>query len=104
MTASPQTILNQDGLDLRQGCHDIAIENITGYTGDDLVALTDIVGKGQPAGSTNSTMVSARNNRGDGADDIRYITLAQRAGLLRGRAPYRPVSECQRAEDPRCDA
>ena len=37
-----QTILNQDGIDLRMGCHDILIENITGYTGDDLIALTAI--------------------------------------------------------------
>jgi len=31
---------NQDGVDLRFGCHDIVIENITGTTGDDTVALT----------------------------------------------------------------
>ena len=31
-----ETILNQDGIDLRLGCHDILIENVTGYTGDDL--------------------------------------------------------------------
>ena len=45
-----ETILNQDGLDLRQGCHDITIENITGYTGDDLVAFTNILREGRPAG------------------------------------------------------
>ncbi|MEA1952085.1 MAG: hypothetical protein U9N87_11915, partial [Planctomycetota bacterium] len=37
-----KTILNQDGLDLRQGCHDIRIESISGHTGDDMVALTNI--------------------------------------------------------------
>ncbi|MCR4578258.1 MAG: hypothetical protein K5784_10180 [Clostridiales bacterium] len=31
---------NQDGIDLRIGCHDFIIENITGYTQDDTVALT----------------------------------------------------------------
>lgn len=31
---------NQDGIDLRMGCHHILIENITGSTGDDVVALT----------------------------------------------------------------
>ena len=31
---------NQDGIDLRAGCHDILIENLTGSTGDDTVALT----------------------------------------------------------------
>lgn len=33
---------NQDGLDLRNGCHDIIISDITGRTGDDVVALTAI--------------------------------------------------------------
>ena len=31
---------NQDGIDIRKGCHDIMIENITGTTGDDLIAMT----------------------------------------------------------------
>ena len=31
---------NQDGIDLRYGCHSILIENIMGYTGDDVIALT----------------------------------------------------------------
>ncbi len=31
---------NQDGIDLRVGCHDIDIRNIEGETGDDIVALT----------------------------------------------------------------
>jgi len=79
-----ETILNQDGLDLRQGCHDITIENITGYTGDDLVAFTDILRADGVAGSTESTMVSAPVNRGDGADDIRYITLRNVRGYCAG--------------------
>ena len=33
-------IPNQDGINLRIGCHEITIENITGRTGDDVVALT----------------------------------------------------------------
>lgn len=35
---------NMDGIDLRMGCHDFEIENITGRTGDDTVALTAIAG------------------------------------------------------------
>jgi len=35
---------NQDGIDLRVGCHDIAIENISGFTGDDTIALTGVTG------------------------------------------------------------
>jgi len=34
------TLENQDGIDLRCGCEYITIENITGCTGDDVVALT----------------------------------------------------------------
>ncbi len=79
-----KTILNQDGLDLRQGCHDIAIESITGYSGDDLVAFTNILHTERVAGTTESTMVSAGNNRGDGADDIRNITLRNVRGFCAG--------------------
>lgn len=78
------TFLNQDGLDLRQGCHDITIENITGFSGDDLVALTNIVGRVSEAGTTKSTMVSVANNRGDGLDDIRFITLRNIRGHCAG--------------------
>ena len=37
-----QNMENQDGIDLRNGCHDITISDITGETGDDVVALTAI--------------------------------------------------------------
>jgi hypothetical protein len=33
-------MFNHDGVDVRKGCHDIVIENISGSTGDDVVALT----------------------------------------------------------------
>ena len=33
-------VKNSDGVDLRTGCHDFLIENITGFTEDDTVALT----------------------------------------------------------------
>lgn len=35
---------NQDGIDLRLGCNNITIENIRGYSGDDLIALTGFYG------------------------------------------------------------
>jgi len=78
-----ETLLNQDGVDLRQGCHNITIENITGYSGDDLVALTNILSN-KPAGSSESTMVSASNDRGDGQDDIRYIVVRNIRGHCAG--------------------
>ena len=37
-------VKNSDGIDLRQGCHDIVIENISGFTEDDTVALTGLNG------------------------------------------------------------
>jgi polygalacturonase len=33
---------NQDGINLRNGCHDILIENVSGQSGDDLIALSAI--------------------------------------------------------------
>lgn len=33
---------NADGIDIRIGCHDILIENITGFTEDDTVAVTSL--------------------------------------------------------------
>jgi hypothetical protein len=79
-----QTILNQDGIDLRMGCHDILIENITGYTGDDLVALTAIPRADSVAGSTESTMVSGSQDRGQGLDDIRHVIMRNIKGYCRG--------------------
>lgn len=56
---------NMDGIDLRLGCHDFEIENITGRTGDDTVALTAISGFELPivvAGrSTDIRNVKIRN-------------------------------------------
>ena len=34
------SVPNQDGIDLRRGCHDIEIKRLRGSTGDDTVALT----------------------------------------------------------------
>lgn len=36
---------NQDGIDMRLGCNNIIIENIFGYSGDDLIAMTGLYGK-----------------------------------------------------------
>jgi len=81
----PQEVLNQDGLDLRRGCQDILIENISGWTGDDLVAFTGL-GKTDPslpAGRPGSTEISATASRG-AADDICRITLRHVHGFSAG--------------------
>jgi polygalacturonase len=46
-------VKNADGIDLRQGCHDIVIENITGFTEDDTVALTGLNGRLEQAFSVD---------------------------------------------------
>ena len=54
-----QNIENQDGIDLRNGCHDIIVSDITGSTGDDTVALTAIAQSDPPCpgGCVNTTHV-----------------------------------------------
>jgi hypothetical protein len=90
-----EIILNQDGLDLRHGCHDILIENISGQTGDDLIALTAIPNPERKAGNTNAHMVSAdqestfpgihnviiRNVRGHCAGGHHIVRLLNTLGL-----------------------
>jgi hypothetical protein len=90
-----EIILNQDGVDLRQGCHDILIENISGQTGDDLIALTAIPNPERKAGNLNSTMISAdqestfpgihnviiRNVRGHCAGGHHIVRLLNTLGL-----------------------
>lgn len=61
---------NMDGIDLRVGCHDFTLENITGRTGDDVVALTGVKGKYEwsrlvEGKDTNIHDVSIRNVLGD---------------------------------------
>ena len=86
-------LLNQDGIDLRQGCHRFTIENITGYTGDDLIALTAIIGT-TPPGNKVTTMVagtlptedndisqvSIRNVKGHSAGHCQLIRLLNAKG------------------------
>ena len=51
---------NQDGIDIRNGCHHITVSDITGETGDDVIALTAIVPNVEtyhPGGSLCSTHV-----------------------------------------------
>jgi len=42
---------NQDGVNLRNGCHDILIENIYGQSGDDMIALSAIDSKKEHEGN-----------------------------------------------------
>ena len=74
--------LNQDGLDLRKGCHDIFIENISGSTGDDLLALTAIRANAAPGGRFEST--EAGETDPDANNDIYNITIRNVIGFSNG--------------------
>ena len=78
-----QTVLNQDGLDLRQGCHDVTIDGITGHSDDDLVALTAIALPGMRAGELDSHMVNGMEPHG-ARDDIHDIVIRNVCGSAGG--------------------
>lgn len=67
---------NQDGIDIRNGCHHITISDITGCTGDDVIALTAIASNPQyrPGGSLKSTHVM-HNDWTRREKDIHDITI-----------------------------
>jgi hypothetical protein len=65
---------NQDGVDVRKGCHDILIENITGETGDDAVALTGLRNDGAKANPGVRGM-QVGGNAPQPNDDIYNITV-----------------------------
>jgi len=79
-------IENQDGVNLRNGCHHVLISDISGTTGDDSVALTCIVGTTfRPGGSTCNTHVmhSDYTKRDKDIHDviIRNITAYSASGI-----------------------
>lgn len=76
-----QRIVNQDGIDLRSGCHDILIENLAGHTGDDMIALTCTSGAGPRAGDrADIHHVTMRNIRGYSAGACQIIRLLNNRG------------------------
>ncbi|MCF0235020.1 MAG: hypothetical protein HUK22_08625, partial [Thermoguttaceae bacterium] len=72
------------GLDLRRGCNNIIIENISGVTGDDVVALTAIGTDAKIGGRDDSTEVSAHpagtGDFGDIHDVVVRNVVAHAAG------------------------
>lgn len=70
---STDIMYNQDGVDLRKGCHDIVVENISGSTGDDAVALTayrDPIG----APARYGCQIGGNANMGE-KDDVYNVTI-----------------------------
>ena len=65
---------NQDGINLRYGCHDILIENVSGQTGDDMIALSAI--DHLASGMFKDYDVIVR----DESWDIHYVTIRNVSG------------------------
>lgn len=80
---------NQDGIDLRNGCHDILIQDITGGTGDDLIALTAIVDRARPhaGGALRSTHVM-HNDWSRRETGIRNVIIRNVIGWSKGGICY----------------
>jgi len=67
---------NKDGINLRHGCKNFRIDNISGNTGDDFIAMS-ILGlhdENHSAGSLQSTMVTSKRWRGP-EDNTEKITI-----------------------------
>lgn len=78
---------NMDGIDLRVGCRDFKIENITGRTGDDTVAMTAIMGNNETAArvegkTTDICNVKVRNVISDANRMLNVRMLTQDGVLL----------------------
>lgn len=84
---APANVPNQDGIDIRTGCHNFLIENIFGRTGDDTVALTNF---GPPKGKLTEEELAAcdpdihdviiKNIRGYLTDECDIIRILNRGG------------------------
>ncbi len=72
-----QLVRNRDGINLRHGCKNFRIDNISGKTGDDFIALSTLglFSENIEGGTLNGTMVTSRKWKGpeDDTENI-YIT------------------------------
>jgi len=69
-------VSNKDGINLRHGCKNFRINNISGRTGDDFIALSslDTGADGHDNGNLNSTMVTSRKWGGT-EDDTEEVVI-----------------------------
>ena len=70
---STDLLFNQDGVDVRKGCHDLVIEGISGSTGDDAVALTAY--RDPPGSPVRYGMQIGGNATMGERDDIYNVTI-----------------------------
>jgi len=75
---------NQDGIDVRKGCHDITIENISGSCGDDVVALTALRHKqgAMRTGGMSCCQIGACDETAD--DDVYNIMIRNIRAMCAG--------------------
>jgi polygalacturonase len=68
-------VKNQDGFGIRQGCHDIIIENCTGNTGDDFIMIGEYFNDDASfsAGKENTVSPCGDNYRGEEDDTYNII-------------------------------
>lgn len=77
VNGSNVVVHNRDGIDLRQGCKYFSINNISGNTEDDFIALSNLgtVNSLHRIGDLKSTMVTAAGWHGP-EDDIEQISIS----------------------------
>lgn len=81
---------NQDGIDVRKGCHDIVIENITGVTGDDVIALTGL----RTNNDTSKVTMQVGGRKSGDNDDIYNVTIRNiQAKCIGGHAIIRLLNQ-----------
>lgn len=80
-------VSNKDGINLRQGCKNFRIHNISGRTGDDFIALSSLDTRSEikDNGSLNSTMVTVSRWRGQ-KDDTEQVEISNISCQTRYRA------------------
>lgn len=81
---------NKDGINLRQGCKNFRINNISGQTGDDFIALSSLdtqPGIPKPNGDINSTMVTSSRYYGP-EDDTEQIFISN----INSKSKYRGIA------------
>lgn len=74
----PVLVRNRDGIDLRQGCKNFRIDNVSGKTGDDFIALSNLDTRKTDynnCGTLISTMVTMEGWGGP-EDDIQQIFIS----------------------------
>ena len=76
---SASNVPNQDGLDICKGCHDIIAENITGCTGDNLIAICAL-GLPPAPGTGDVYNISVHNVLGYGVGGCGLIRILNHDG------------------------